>query len=136
MKVRPLAVQGDGGEADWLALSRKHAIDVNTADNYLSIFGGKLTDCLNVGEEVAVALKQCGIALPHAQHRWYGEPPDAVRDEFFHQAELVQTNDNDRRARIIQTLYTTPVAALWSQRHRAIGSDPSGSAPSKSYSAL
>jgi alpha-glycerophosphate oxidase/glycerol-3-phosphate dehydrogenase len=97
--VRPLAVRGDGGEADWLALSRKHAIEVNTADKYLSIFGGKLTDCLNVGEEVAVALEQCGIALPHAQQRWYGEPPEAVRDEFFHQAELMQLDAmTDERA--------------------------------------
>lgn len=97
--VRPLAIQGDGGEADWLALSRKHAIDVNTADRYLSIFGGKLTDCLNVGEEVAAALGGCGIALPHAQQRWYGEPPDAVRDEFFHQAELMQLDAmTDERA--------------------------------------
>ena len=30
--VRPLAVKGDSGTADWLALSRKHAIDQNTQD--------------------------------------------------------------------------------------------------------
>ena len=88
--VRPLVVEGDEGEGDWLALSRKHAIDVNAADCCLSVFGGKLTDCLHVGAEVAAALERCGIDFPFAQQRWYGEPPDAVRDEFFHQAELMQ----------------------------------------------
>ena len=97
--VRPLAVQGEVGGADWLALSRKHAIDVNKADAYLSVFGGKLTDCLNVGEEVATALEKCGVRLPYAQQRWYGEPPDAVRDEFFHQAALMQLDAmTDERA--------------------------------------
>ena len=105
-------------------------------NNYLSIFGGKLTDCLNVGEEVAVALKQCGIALPHAQQRWYGEPPDAVRDEFFHQAELMQLDAmTDERAS--EPLSRRLWPRLWSQCRRAIGSDPSGSAPDgNSHSAL
>ena len=97
--VRPLAVKGDSGTADWLALSRKHAIDQNTQDAYLSIYGGKLTDCLNVGEEVAAALQDCGIDFPYLQQPWYGEPPDAVRDEFFHQAELMQLDAmTDERA--------------------------------------
>ena len=97
--VRPLAVRGDSGTADWLALSRKHAIDQNTEDAYLSIYGGKLTDCLNVGEEVAAALQDCGIDFPYLQQPWYGEPPDAVRDEFFHQAELMQLDAmTDERA--------------------------------------
>ena len=30
-----------------------------------------------------------GISLPYLGHRWYGEPPDEVRDEFFHQARLM-----------------------------------------------
>ena len=39
-----------------------------------------------------------GIALPHAQQRWYGEPPDAAR-QFFHQAELMQLDAmTDERA--------------------------------------
>jgi alpha-glycerophosphate oxidase/glycerol-3-phosphate dehydrogenase len=97
--VRPLVVKGDSGEQDWLALSRKHAIDLNQKDAYLSIYGGKLTDCLNVGEEVAEALKTCGVALPYTDQPWYGEPPDAVRDEFFHQAELMQLDAmTDERA--------------------------------------
>lgn len=51
--VRPLAIEGRGGVVDWAKLSRKHAIDINVNDQHLSIFGGKLTDCLNVGEENA-----------------------------------------------------------------------------------
>ncbi len=44
--VRPLAIKGEGGEADWVQLSRKHVIEVNEETQHLSIFGGKLTDCL------------------------------------------------------------------------------------------
>ena len=50
--VRPLATQAMVGAADWVSLSRKHEIEVNETTRHLSIFGGKLTDCLNVGEEV------------------------------------------------------------------------------------
>lgn len=90
--VRPLVVSRGGGDhknEDWTTLSRKHAIDVNRAHRHISIYGGKLTDCLNVGEEVAEAIEKLGIALPYAGRLWYGEPPDEIRDEFFHQAELM-----------------------------------------------
>lgn len=89
--VRPLAVpkKNGQGETDWLQLSRKHVIEVDEAKRHVSIFGGKLTDCLNVGEEVAAALARVGIALPYPERRWYGEPPDETRDEFFHQARLM-----------------------------------------------
>jgi glycerol-3-phosphate dehydrogenase len=36
-----------------MQLSRKHEIDVDRANAHLSIFGGKLTDCVNVGNEVS-----------------------------------------------------------------------------------
>lgn len=88
--VRPLAVRANGdGERDFLQLSRKHAIDINTDDAHLSIFGGKLTDCLNVGDEVVDAVRNMGVAIPHPGHRWYGEPPAEVRQEFMHQAALM-----------------------------------------------
>jgi glycerol-3-phosphate dehydrogenase len=88
--VRPLAVSGAGaGGRDWMQLSRKHVVEVDAARNYLTIFGGKLTDCLNVGEEICEALTGMGITLPYRHHRWYGEPPDLVRDEWFHQARLM-----------------------------------------------
>jgi glycerol-3-phosphate dehydrogenase len=92
--VRPLAVAtGAGGTADWLTLSRKHVIEVSRETKHVSIYGGKLTDCLNVGEEVADFATQLGVTLPFPEARWYGEPPDAVRDEFFHQARLMRLDD-------------------------------------------
>ena len=57
---------------------------MTAASTYGTIIGG------HVGAEVAAALERCGIDFPFAQQRWYGEPPDAVRDEFFHQAERMQ----------------------------------------------
>lgn len=87
--VRPLAIEGVGGKADWVKLSRKHAIDSDPANQHLSIFGGKLTDCLNVGDEVVSSLKGMGINIPHPGKKWYGEPHDAVKDEYLHQAKLM-----------------------------------------------
>jgi len=88
--VRPLAVKAEpGGGRDFLQLSRKHAVEVQREHAHVSIFGGKLTDCLNVGDEVSAAVASLGVSLPHPRYRWYGEPPDAVRDEFFHQARLL-----------------------------------------------
>jgi glycerol-3-phosphate dehydrogenase len=48
-----------------------------------------LTDCLNVGEEVCAAVQDLGVVLPFPLATWYGEPPDAIRDEYFHQARLM-----------------------------------------------
>ena len=88
--VRPLVVKGgDQNFDDFLQLSRKHAVDVDGERGHISIFGGKLTDCINVGEEICEEVQALGVALSHADFRWYGEPPDEVRDEFFHQAELM-----------------------------------------------
>jgi glycerol-3-phosphate dehydrogenase len=89
--VRPLVVESaaSGEGRDWTQLSRKHAIEVNDAAKHVSIFGGKLTDCINVGHEIAEAVHRLGIKLAHHGRRWYGEPPDSLRDEFFHQAKLM-----------------------------------------------
>ena len=87
--VRPLAVAGGNQTADWVALSRKHAIDTDFATRQLSIFGGKLTDCLNVGNEVAELIEKMGIRRPYPGHKWYGEPDASVRAEFLHQARLM-----------------------------------------------
>ncbi len=90
--VRPLAVARSGHESgirkkDWMQLSRKHVIEVG--DRTLSIFGGKLTDCLNVGEEVFRAVQAFGVVAKYPERGWYGEPSDDVKDEFFHQARLM-----------------------------------------------
>jgi alpha-glycerophosphate oxidase/glycerol-3-phosphate dehydrogenase len=87
--VRPLAQKGGDGVADWVKLSRKHAVDTNLNDKHLSIFGGKTTDCINVGDEIAGLIQQMGIELPFSDFIWYGEDDDTVRDEFYHQAKLM-----------------------------------------------
>jgi glycerol-3-phosphate dehydrogenase len=89
--VRPLAVTKGGREGkrgDWTQLSRKHVIE--SEGNVLTIFGGKITDCLNVGEEIFELVGRHGIRAPFPDRPWFGEPPDAVRDEFFHQARLMK----------------------------------------------
>ena len=88
--VRPLAIRGHGGEADWVALSRKHVIEVDEASRHLSIFGGKLTDCLNVGDEVAQWVQRLSVTVPAPRNRWYGEPGVDLRDEFRLQARLME----------------------------------------------
>jgi glycerol-3-phosphate dehydrogenase len=55
---------------------------------HVSIFGGKLTDCLNVGQEVYDEVVRLGVTPPYPRRRWYGEPEEA-REEFFYQAELM-----------------------------------------------
>ncbi len=87
--VRPLALKGVDGVADWVKLSRKHAIDINKDDQHVSIFGGKLTDCINVGDEVAGIVADLGIDIPYADKVWYGEPSDVIKSEFLHQAKTM-----------------------------------------------
>ncbi|MAL96203.1 MAG: FAD-dependent oxidoreductase [Haliea sp.] len=88
--VRPLAVRGENGTTDWVQLSRKHVIEVDAPRRYLSILGGKLTDCLNVGDEVVETLAKLGIDIPDPDASWYGEPPAALHAEFLRQARLME----------------------------------------------
>lgn len=86
--VRPLVVKRQSKstkDIDWTALSRKHEVEIDHAKQIVSIFGGKLTDCLNVGEEVADAVQLLGIHLNPDQRRWYGEPGRESRRAFFRQ---------------------------------------------------
>ncbi len=87
--VRPLATRARNVEADWVRLSRKHVIEVNEETRHLSIFGGKLTDCLNVGDEIAAWVARLGVPLPEPDTRWYGEPDRRTREEFMLQARLM-----------------------------------------------
>ena len=94
--VRPLVVKTDGDDmkdVDWTKLSRKHEIEVDKKGKVISIFGGKLTDCLNVGEEVADAVEKLGVPLEDDTHNWYGEPAKATRQEFYRQARLMKLDD-------------------------------------------
>ena len=88
--VRPLAVAGGNGKTrDWMQLSRKHVVETHVPDKHVTIFGGKLTDCLNVGDEICEEVQSLGVTLPFPNRKWFGEAPDEVRDEFFHQARLM-----------------------------------------------
>ncbi len=104
--VRPLVVSRDGDDqehVDWTKLSRKHEIEVDEKDNAISIFGGKLTDCLNVGEEVAAGVTRLGVPLEKDKGTWYGEPARATRDEFYRQARLMKL-DAMRHKRDVEPL--------------------------------
>jgi glycerol-3-phosphate dehydrogenase len=97
--VRPLVVERSAGDEGqhWTALSRRHAVEVDVERAHLSIFGGKLTDCLNVGREVYDAVRDLGLPLTRYRRDWYGEPGKSTRTEFFRQAELTRL-DEMRRA--------------------------------------
>ena len=99
--VRPLVVRRQSrsvNEVDWTALSRKHEIEVDHAKQVVSIFGGKLTDCLNVGEEVASAVQTLGIHLLPDQRRWYGEPGRESRRAFFRQTRGMRIDNLSDRS--------------------------------------
>ncbi len=90
--VRPLVVKMSGSDqtdTDWTKLSRKHEVEADKNARVVTIFGGKLTDCLNVGDEVAEALEDIGIKPGSASEDWFGEPPASVRDAFYAEASKV-----------------------------------------------
>ncbi|MEA2022832.1 MAG: glycerol-3-phosphate dehydrogenase/oxidase [Actinomycetota bacterium] len=94
--VRPLVVATGGDDqqdVDWTKLSRKHEIETDDTRGVISIFGGKLTDCLNVGEEVADEIERLGVPLEPDTGTWYGEPAKATREEFYRQARLMRLDD-------------------------------------------
>ena len=90
--VRPLAVvKGAGNDAgDFFKLSRQHAIEVDHQRAVLSILGGKLTDCLNIGDEICGHVQEMGIRLPHPRQRWYGEADASVQQAFLQQAREIE----------------------------------------------
>ncbi len=90
--VRPLVVEVDNttsDETDWTSLSRKHAMEVDAGQSWITVFGGKLTDCVNIGNEVSTLVKKLGVPLTKDKKSWYGEPPKATREEYFRQARLM-----------------------------------------------
>ncbi len=82
--VRPLVVEkeADIGEVEWTALSRKHEVDLHPEKKMCTIYGGKLGDCLNVGEKVAGIVSSFGIPLYQPLKPWYGEPSKQKRARF------------------------------------------------------
>jgi glycerol-3-phosphate dehydrogenase len=86
--VRALVVP-PGGSAegrDWTELSREHAVEVDATLGVVSVLGGKLSDCLNVGEEVVEAAAACGLPGRRPVRRWYGEPGRTARRRYDERA--------------------------------------------------
>lgn len=86
--VRPLAVAkgADAASQTWTSLSRRHVIEVDRERRAIAVFGGKLTDCLNVGREVSALAEELGAPQPQRGRRWYGEPPSEQGREFANDA--------------------------------------------------
>ncbi|MCP3687658.1 MAG: glycerol-3-phosphate dehydrogenase/oxidase [Gammaproteobacteria bacterium] len=86
--VRPLAIRkGEQTESDFLQLSRKHVVEASAEMAHISILGGKLTDCLNVGDEVCQAVSRFGLQLTEVVGKWYGEPTAVERQAYFARAK-------------------------------------------------
>ena len=97
--VRPLVVKVEGEGSDdwrskeWTSLSRRHEVECDAQRSVVTVFGGKLTDCLNVGAGVASEIESLGVSLEADERNWYGEPDSASRAEFFRQAHLMHLDE-------------------------------------------
>ena len=88
--VRALVVdEGEDTDRDWTELSRRHSVEADEQRGTVSILGGKLSDCLNVGEEVVTAARACGLEPAAPDRAWFGEPPEGVRARFHRSAARV-----------------------------------------------
>jgi glycerol-3-phosphate dehydrogenase len=108
--VRPLAVKRVNVDEsrDWLKLSRRHAIDTDADRAFISIFGGKLTDCINVGEEIVELVRSLGIHVPDPRRVWYGEPEPARKQAFVEKARALDVDNK------IHTLSGEPLSErIW-----------------------
>lgn len=117
--VRPLVVErndDDHDDTDWTALSRKHEIEFDRSRHVVTIFGGKLTDCLNVGEEVVEAVEKLGLE-PGPERSWYGEPSTGEWLAFQRSAASVGL---DRRPEVERARSLAEV--LW-RRHGLAAND-------------
>ena len=92
-----------GDEVDWHKLSRKHVVEVDKAKGILSIFGGKLTDCLNVGAEVIAEFRKMGFQLEN-KRKWYGEDSGLMPDSFLESVEQL-VESAEQAARISKGLW-------------------------------
>jgi glycerol-3-phosphate dehydrogenase len=82
--VRPLVVKqlNEVKQQDWTSLSRKHEIEVDKKKKIITIFGGKLTDCINVGKEVSDLTRKLGIKEIR-NRKWYGEEIELSSSAYF-----------------------------------------------------
>ena len=111
--VRPLVVESvsDTEETDWHKLSRKHILETDLEKQVVTILGGKLTDCLNVGQEVIAEIKRFGFST-RKPGRWYGEGSQLRKTEFFGVVRAVAPADQADRI----------ADGIW-RRHGEVGFD-------------
>lgn len=83
--VRPLVIESaaEADTADWHQLSRKHVIELDRQRGVITVLGGKLTDCLNVGQEVVAELRKLGFQVTKPKH-WFGEGDQSLKLNFEH----------------------------------------------------
>jgi glycerol-3-phosphate dehydrogenase len=95
--VRPLVIKGNAGDFDqeeWINLSRKHVLEGNHEDRHISIFGGKLTDCLNIGRELVDEVRAMGLTDGQARS-WYGAGDPALEQKYKNLVASLRWNDKD-----------------------------------------
>ena len=91
--VRPLAIRKTKtSSVDVQQLSRRHVVEMDGEQSHISIFGGKLTDCLNVGDEICACVSRLGLNLENAG-KWYGEPDQQQRESFFQRAHQLEIDE-------------------------------------------
>ena len=75
--------KGHDTHGDFLKLSRQHIVETTAERSVVTILGGKLTDCIRVGEEVRDAVLGLGVLDPQRLRSWYGEPDSDVKSRYF-----------------------------------------------------
>lgn len=87
-----VAGSSKGDTSDWHKLSRKHVIETAIEKRVVTVFGGKLTDCLNVGDEVFAAVKKFQLGKFGVAENWYGEESKESQQSFEKAARPVFGN--------------------------------------------
>jgi len=89
----------------------------------VTVFGGKLSDCIKVGNGVVNAVSGLGIADPGLTRQWYGEPDDLIRQQYRFQAKKLNGTLSQvqlerfwcwyglRALELVETLQKDPAAA-------------------------
>jgi glycerol-3-phosphate dehydrogenase len=103
--VRPLVIEkaSQASTADWHQLSRKHVIETDSSNAVVTVLGGKLTDCLNVGQEVVAELKKLGFQVSKPKH-WFGEG-DQDQKAAFWKLVLDRSKDEAVATRIAESTW-------------------------------
>ena len=80
--VRTLCADTTSEKEDWIHLSRHHKVECFINSQQINIIGGKLTNCLNVGEEILDKVNQLLQRFPEFLI-WYGEESDDIKESFL-----------------------------------------------------